>query len=1261
MARVGSVALGGFYKTPESVLPELAKLLSASANYVSYLDPCAGEGEAVLQLSSLVHPKGASVSFFTVELETSRYATLKKGVSDRDYKSGQFCLQGDAFRATFRKEGANIGLLYLNPPYDTDPVHGRLEEKFLSRFAPTLGEGGVLVFLVPFYALKASAETLAKCFDTIACFRFPETEFGAYKQVALFAKKRATDLWQANPVLEEQILAWAANADSIPEFPSENGPVYTIPSMTYYVEPLSSWSMQRVDFKSLVQAVSPWSQTDKGGKSHPIQGILPEGTIEDLLTREYPLAMPPRPAHIAAGIAAGIFNGAKISPDKEGSPLPSLLVKGVFDKEFRTVEEKTDKDGNVKGLVQVQQPKLVTTVLDLSSSEYVTIKASTDITNTTEVANMTMADLLASYGEGLMDVMLQQCPVLHNPKRPEDAIELPKLERPLYEAQKHAVMGAVKLLGGLDARPRERKYKSAFVLGEIGSGKSSVALATAEAIKAKRVLILCPPHLLTSWGDQIKAVTPWYRTIVLTDIAEVQKLADLNDDVPTVAILSRETAKLGHAYGPVTRCGKCGAKPPKGVDTVKKRARCENRPIVVKNAMGRATMRLAQDLLSYFPHAPELHQIVRGPLQERAANKEESANPLEAMLAWDSIQERGSVDALLGSLLRCEPNEALLRTLACVLLSDRNDERILRAVKSLFGRGFGEAWSVPVYITFAKAILSLVTPEKAAEVIPEYLAQEIEARKGKTHYGQSVEWEWKQLEAIQKHVWGDGPESYAFHPYTISKKADGVYFDKKLVGDKKLILQAIQTASASSITNNVECGEPLFQAIPEPRRYPLATYIAKRYPNLFDLLVADEAHEYATDGSAQERSAHRLMSLGIPTLMLTGTVMNGYAESLFTNVWYASADFRREFDRDERSRFVERFGYRKRLIEDKDKNTGKVVEYGSMTDRVERHERMIGDAPGVLPLFLLKYLLRMSVTLHKTDLKIDIPKCTENVDSVTLTSELSKNLETLQSALISQIKADRFLPDLAGKLWGAMAELPSYLDLATSDVGNTEKGDYEIRYPDSCGNGLVATIKGLDPSIILPKEEWLLAEVEKSLAAGRNVMVFAWHTKLLPRLSRLIEERTGKKAPILNPAKVPTAKRETWINTEIIKKKHRVLVVNPVTVQTGLNNLVYFADQIWMENPACNPVTYRQAVGRVDRIGQKLPTNIIFPLYRGTPQEALHSLLLQKVAVSLQTDGLDAESALQAAGVGDEGGFNTFAVGRQLYELLTREVEYRAA
>jgi len=80
------------------------------------------------------------------------------------------------------------------------------------------------------------------------------------------------------------------------------------------------------------------------------------------------------------------------------------------------------------------------------------------------------------------------------------------------------------------------------------------------------------------------------------------------------------------------------------------------------------------------------------------------------------------------------------------------------------------------------------------------------------------------------------------------------------------------------------CGTPLYAYTPQPRRYPLARYIQRRRRHHFDLLVLDEAHEFSTKGSAQQKAAHRLVQFpGVPTLALTGSLMGGYASSLFPN------------------------------------------------------------------------------------------------------------------------------------------------------------------------------------------------------------------------------------------------------------------------------------------------------------------------------------------------------------------------------------------
>jgi hypothetical protein len=225
-------------------------------------------------------------------------------------------------------------------------------------------------------------------------------------------------------------------------------------------------------------------------------------------------------------------------------------------------------------------------------------------------------------------------------------------------------------------------------------------------------------------------------------------------------------------------------------------------------------------------------------------------------------------------------------------------------------------------------------------------------------------------------------------------------------------------------------------------------------------------------------------------------------------------------------------------------------------------------------------------------------------------------------------------------------------------VGNGGKDTYRIAYPEGTpgvGGRVVAEAPLFPASMVLPKEAWLLDTVERELSEGRRVLVFGWHVALLPRLARLIAERIGEPVPILQADKVPTHKRQAWIDAQVIGKKRRVMVCNPVTVQTGLNNLVYFATEAYHQNPACNPLVYRQAVGRVDRIGQRLPSRILFPIYTDTAQVQAYKLLMTKVSVSLSTDGLDGEAALEAAGAGDGIGATGMSVGKQLFEMLTGE------
>ena len=1215
MARTASVALAGYYPTPEHLLPRIAALLEPlvqpsthhhEQREAALLDPCAGEGAAASFLSTA----WGTTATFACELEAGRFEKARHALSYQN------TIHGDAFRAQYVKRGEGISVLFLNPPYDTDRVHGRLEEKFLARFTPALMDSGVLVYVVPEYALAASANTLAMEYESVRVFRFPEADYAAYKQVVLVARKVPTRL---------EPLTQAFTVQDLPK--DARGSLGQVPSVSYYRGGFSSWTMLAVDTTALLAKLRPWCQTLRGGTLAAVPNILPELPVQDLLLRTYPVATPPRPAHIAAGIASGLFNGAQI--DSPGRP--SLLVKGVFDREYKTVEQKTNKDGMVKGEVQVQQPKLVVTVLDLDDRRYKTLDAEG------------VGKLLEHYGDSMMGVMQRQCPVLYDPRRDAASVTLPASPRKLYAAQAHAAKALVKLL---------EKRNVSVLLGEIGAGKTTVAMSVAETRKARRILVVCPPHLLRGWENEITSTVPDAKVVTLTSVSD---LADLEESPyrTVVALLSREAAKLGHAWASVPKhCPRCGAAVPAG-DLAKKRARCEHTSLTTDDVLGSAIQTLALRLAPYADTTP----VLRGRFdQERHAIL--AARKTKPAFRW--TMNLAGVIAELVERSHTEQSERLTLALATALLLADDHEITLRAIVRLAKKKPRE--TIPVKDGDPETMDGYERSDSGSYWYP--IQAEDEGYDNGLASGLALMLpprDPRQAALAETYAWSDFDEkvkateksdagSYRTRvgPCFVSWKTGKLELDGHARGSLSAALNLLQTLTAlATYTRGEPCGEFLYQAIPEPRRVALSKHINRYHRDLFDFVVIDECHEASSDESAQGRSAHRLMNMGAPTLLMTGTIMNGYAESMFANLWYASPAFRAEFGLAEKQKFIDRYGYRKRVVEDRDEE-GTVVEFGSQSDRVTRSERVIGNAPGILPLFLLRHLLPISVTLHKSDLAIDLPACTQEKKAVDPGPELLSNYKILQAKLVAAIRRDQFVPDRAGRLFGQLAELPSYLDRAAS-------GDYEIRYPESLKFELVARQESLPEGTVLPKEAWILDQVETELAAGRNVMVFSWHVALLPRIAKLVSDHIGEPVPILHADKVPTAKRQDWIDREVVKKKRRVLVANPVSIQTGLNNLVHFATEIWHENPACNPLTYRQTVGRVDRIGQKRPTRILFPIYQDTLQVQLYELLMQKVAVSTATDGLDPESALLAAGVGDASLLQGMSIGKALWRLMNEE------
>ena len=420
-------------------------------------------------------------------------------------------------------------------------------------------------------------------------------------------------------------------------------------------------------------------------------------------------------------------------------------------------------------------------------------------------------------------------------------------------------------------------------------------------------------------------------------------------------------------------------------------------------------------------------------------------------------------------------------------------------------------------------------------------------------------------------------------------------------------------------------------------------------------VVVHNCHELSTVGSAQEKAAHRLTALRRPTLLLTGSWMNGYADSLFSHQWALFQDFREEFPRTARTSFVDRYGFREKYVPVSSKPV--VSERGAVSDReLKDQEKDRGVAPGVMPDFLLRHLLPHCVTLQRSDFAEELPGCTEESVPLHAGDELHAEHVEFMRKLLETIKEDRFNADLAGALFGQLNEAPSQLDRCTLDTGNTPSGDFVMRYPVRVREkfptlDVVSATKGRPTSFLHPKEVWLLERLARERAEGRRTMVMGWHTEIFERYARLIERAFGERPPILYADKVPAAKRLEWIQKHVVDAGVSELIVNPATVGTGLNNLVHFATGVFMENPACNPQVSRQVKGRLDRIGQNLPVRFFWPHYAKTGQAVMLELLQRKSAIAMSVDGLDASTALQAVGVG-EGYLTSISVSKALYDAL---------
>ena len=443
-----------------------------------------------------------------------------------------------------------------------------------------------------------------------------------------------------------------------------------------------------------------------------------------------------------------------------------------------------------------------------------------------------------------------------------------------------------------------------------------------------------------------------------------------------------------------------------------------------------------------------------------------------------------------------------------------------------------------------------------------------------------------------------------------------------------------------------ECGAALWQADPTgPKRFPLADHVKLRMRGFFDLLIADEVHEYKGRGSAQGIAAGVLADVCGKSLSLSGTLMGGYSSTLFHLLYRFSPEIRSEFERTEESRWIQRYGFLEQSIgksDDDDAADGRASKRRS-------YRKVVRERPGLAPSALF-HLIGNTVFLRLADVASGLPSYEEQVPLSSLDSEPDPKAKSLAGTPYSQRSAYADLEaTMRAALKSALSQgskrlLAAYLQSLLAYPDGCTRGE-TVLDPASDEENILVQLPPLTEDKLYPKEQALIDLVAQERMAGRRVLVYVTHTgtrDITERMQAFLT-RNGFHSAVMKADAVAPDKREAWVANQVAQGID-VLICHPRLVQTGLD-LIDFPTICWFETDY-SVYTMRQASRRSWRIGQTRPVKVVFMAYRNTLQADALKLVAQKLHSSLAVEGELPDDGLAA--YGDDGDDLLLALARKL-------------
>lgn len=401
------------------------------------------------------------------------------------------------------------------------------------------------------------------------------------------------------------------------------------------------------------------------------------------------------------------------------------------------------------------------------------------------------------------------------------------------------------------------------------------------------------------------------------------------------------------------------------------------------------------------------------------------------------------------------------------------------------------------------------------------------------------------------------------------------------------------------------------------RRFAPVDFIGRYMPEFFDYAIADEVHELKGD-TAQGNALGTLATCAQRTVVLTGTLLGGYADELF-NILYRLQPGRMaqeafEYGEAGLRSFTESYGLLEKIT---------VVEPSDNACSEARVTKRIRRRPGASPLLFGKFLMSFGAFISLEDISEALPPYREEVVAVDMDPPLREAYKKLEEDVKQALQAHRRNPTVMAVALNALLLYPD----RPFGLGSLYGYEYD---PETKRRErfLIAETSDLNQEYVYAKERRLVEEVQAELRRGRRCQIYAIYTQkrdVTRRLERILGD-AGIRIAVLT-TDVPPESREAWYERQL-RAGVQAVICHPKLVQTGLD-LIEFPTILFYET-GYSIYVLRQASRRSWRIGQRLPVKVKFLHYREAMQETCLRLMGKKLLVSLAMEGKFASEGLQS-------------------------------